>query len=167
MDTVIIPHPTEMLILIREQKKLVYELNSAAWNGNNTGSCIVFPHYPLWCTHINEEPKKLGPELSSFTICAPVIKGNNIMFPCRVTTKNSRNLSNCIIYAALFNEKTNPLSFIPGQVPFIKKTIERHASFSLPCRIFQIAVTEIKDTGWQVTESIWIKTSQATTPPHE
>jgi hypothetical protein len=160
MYTVIVPHPTEMLLLIREQKKLVYELNSVALNANNTGPCIVFPHYPLWCTYISGEPEKPGSELSSFTIRAPVIKGNSIMFPCRVTTKTGRNLENCIIYAASFNKETTLLSFVPEQVPFIKKIIERHASFSLPCRIFQVAATEIKNTGWQVTESIWIKTPQ-------
>jgi len=148
MQTVIIPHPTELLLLAREQKKLLYDLNSTPG--------AFFPLYPLFCIlhsgcKIQEERKAI----TSFSIGAPFEERGHISFQCRYTVKGMDTIQYARIPAA---SASGTLSG-KNNTAEIQHSIESHASFSVTCRVFRIAEAEITADSWKIYNQYWLKSA--------
>ena len=135
---VIIPHPTEELVLIQTQKKLIAQVFEKGK--------IIYAHAPLWIPTNFETVEQAKKEIKSVTVLAPAYDENkeDLICPVRITINNGKVLESRLDFihggrndaAIQFNESTFPLSL----------------------KIFRLGIcTSPKPGVYELSSSVWKK----------
>lgn len=143
--TVIIPHPTEELKLIKFQKELIKILN--------TEGKIYYAHQPLWLplpeeysANTKAELKTMGKNIKQIKILSPEYKNSDVQLPVMIDDKKVF-LPLLHFYKKNGSQSTENISL--PQLP--------------PCpvslfKIFRLAISEkTSENSQAVTDFTWIK----------
>jgi hypothetical protein len=147
---VFIPHPAEVLLLNRIQKKILTSLNK-----NQTD---WYPSFPLWVipdeNNTGQDAASLRGTILALIIYAPVIKQNLLYFPVELNMKNGNTLKGKICAGKTRQAAASEHTICIDSV--------LQTTFPIACRIFRAADAEFtfisgNDSEWKVMKSYWIK----------
>ena len=141
---VIIPHPTEELILIREQKKMISDIFEKGK--------IIYAHLPLWIPTAFETVEQAKNEIDGITINTPQYDENKecIVCPVEIKTKDGKVLE-------------SKLDFIHGLPRHYAKQSDEAINtnekvFPLAVKIFRLGIcTSPKPDVFELSSSVWKK----------
>ena len=136
---VIVPHPTEELLLIHEQKKLISKLF--------TKNQIIYSHIPLWIPTDFETIDQAKNQIKKITLLAPQ---NNPKEKCIICPVHIETQVNIIKSALRFIE-------CPDSLQHDLSFSEEQEIFPLNLKIFRLGecespspnVCELKNTVWK------------------
>ncbi|MCR5290518.1 MAG: hypothetical protein K6E51_11035 [Treponema sp.] len=167
MCVYIIPHPTPLLILAKEQKKILQELNTLFFDRHpdiqKKYGCLFLPSYPLWCkTDIQLQDtslKELRAQISNCHIQAPLLYNQHIVYPVSysVHEKQTTQYITVASYNHTITKKHDDIfqDFIKNTVSQLLTTYQD--TFPLQCKIFQLAHISEKNHVLYLKESVWVK----------
>lgn len=151
MNLAVIPHPSDLMALIKKQKDLLSAINSKSGQG------ILFPLYPLYLTiekcdgknegEIKERIEEIKRNISSIIIEDAAIDSEGLAFPFTYTLNGKDCSGN--IKAGIWEKNSQT---IKNQIPSDDKKI-----FRLVCRIFQIAVIKQEKNSYMTMDAVWVK----------
>lgn len=177
---VAIPHPTEQLILAKEQKKILHKLNNAstkqtAQNESSYNSIRYVPEFPLWIKfdsnadsifdsdffkHKNEKLKSLRKKLKPLAIYNWQEVNGKLFFPvemcidcCKTFTGNT---------SATVSQNDTPTQTIHGEIVFGKKicvaNTENHQPTIDSCQLYSklliaCKIFRIAEAEFETTEN--------------
>ncbi len=134
--TIIIPHPTEELVLIRAQKKLIKELFEPGK--------IIYAHTPLWIPVDFESVEEAKQKIKDVKVMSPVADkaSGTIICPVQIITDNGTMQTS--------------LRFIESPDGQLKTNCSDAPDFPLDLKIFRLGecnspspnVYELKNSKW-------------------
>jgi hypothetical protein len=145
--TVLIPHPTEQLILAQMQHSILILLNS-----NNF---CWYPQYPLWVQFDNQNMpciRTIKQMSVQFSIKKAQIKNEILFFPATLKLNDSTIRTGKIIFG---KKRSNALKIRSEEIP---ETAE--IQYPLTCRVFRAADAVFYGCSWKVIQSTWVKTTR-------
>ncbi len=136
---VIVPHPTQELLLIKAQKELIKKLFSP--------DTIIYCHLPLWIAADFDSVEKAKKEIKGISIFAPEYdeKENKIICPVEIQRESGCHKSK--------------LPFIEIAEGSIKKEIPGDQKiFPLPLKIFRLGECNSPSPGfYELSKTVWKK----------
>ncbi len=137
---VIIPHPTEELILIREQKKMISYLFEKGK--------IIYAHMPLWIPTDFETLEQAKNEITGITINTPQFDEEQKCIECPVEIKTKDSKRQCSLpYIHLEQLPANFYTFKDA----VKKT------FPLTLKIFRLGECSVNENIYTLSNTSWKK----------
>lgn len=141
---VITPHPTEELILIHEQKKLIASMYAPGK--------IVYAHTPLWIDTEFESVEQAKKEITTVIIETPEYDENEecIVCPVKINTVDGKVLESKLV-------------FIHGRNVAVINVED--GTFPLTLKIFRLGECNSPKPGvYELSSVVWKKTSSKTVP---
>ncbi len=144
MTTVIVPHPTEELKLIKYQKELVRRLF--------TPGALVYAHQPLWIPVDFKSVQEAKEKITGVTLTGVEYDEKNKMVMCvGEVAMGSLNLS---------KGAKVPLIHIQGDIPNVQAVLQDAPLFPLPLKIFRLGeCTSPSPNVYELRNIIWNKLS--------
>lgn len=144
---VLIPHPTEQLILAQMQRSILILLNS--------NDFCWYPQYPLWVQFDSQNTpgiKTIKQMSVQFSIEKAQIKNEILFFPVILKLNDSTIRTGKIIFG---KKRNNTLKSCNKEIPETAGN-----SYPLTCRVFRAADAVFYGCSWKVIQSVWIKTTR-------